>query len=133
MGLPQTRIPVSPAIPIAPAIPAYPLKPSRRPVVAPSGRSSFTVPVPVRRVSPDIPVKDRSLIHGNASVRVTVSVDAYGNVTDARPLDIHSSDEKLLSRHVVEAARLWRFEPARRRNGAPVASEAVVVFHFIGR
>jgi TonB family protein len=88
--------------------------------------------LPLRQISPHISPDDRSLIHGNVSVRVTVSVDPHGSVTDAKPLDIQSPEEKLLAPYAVQAAKLWRFDPARR-GGAPVASETVIVFHFGGR
>jgi protein TonB len=126
-GLPQTIIPGSSVRPAAPVVVTPPVAPA-----AADRTLTYSSPVPIRRANPEITPAVRSLIHDNVSVRITVDVDAEGNVTDARPLDARSFDERLLARHAVQAARLWRFEPARR-DGAPVPGETVVVFDFGGR
>jgi hypothetical protein len=89
----------------------------------------FSAAVPITRASPVLSPAARSAIRQEVSLRVAVEVDSEGRVTGARPLDTANPVEKLLAPLAVEAARLWRFSPARR-NGAAVASETVVGFQF---
>jgi len=50
-------------------------------------------------------------------------------VIEGRPVGATNPTQKLLSADAVQAAMLWRFEPARK-NGRPVASETVLKFDF---
>jgi hypothetical protein len=90
---------------------------------------TFSAAAPIARVSPVVSPATRSAIRESVSIRVAIQVDPEGKVTGARPVDATDPIEKLLAQPAVQAARLWRFDPARR-NGAPVASETVVVFQF---
>jgi protein TonB len=90
---------------------------------------SYVAPIPVRKVSPTVPVGLRSLIQDGTSVEVKVMIDAEGEVIRATPVDASSAGRKLLSPSAVQAAMLWRFEPARR-NGQPVGSETTLTFSF---
>jgi TonB family protein len=58
---------------------------------------------------------------------VRVSIDQKGVVQDADLLTKGIDDH--LARSVVEAAKRWRFEPARM-DDQPVASNLVVRFQF---
>lgn len=90
---------------------------------------TFSAPVPLKRVMPAIAPSTRSLIRDEVSVRVAINVDPQGKVTDAHSVQAESGVARMLAAPAVQAAKLWQFEPARR-DGAPVAGEAVVVFHF---
>jgi hypothetical protein len=90
---------------------------------------TFSTAVPVKRFSPAIPLSLRSSIRNEVTVRIKVAVDQTGKVTGADPTETKDGFEKLLAPLAIQAVKLWQFEPARR-NGAPVASETVVVFHF---
>jgi TonB family protein len=60
-------------------------------------------------------------------VSVRVAIDQKGVVREADLLT--KGIDGQLGRSAVEAARRWRFEPARDGNG-PVASNLVVKFRF---
>jgi len=90
---------------------------------------TFSTAVPIKRFSPAIPLSLRSSIRNEVTVRIKVAVDPTGKVTGADPTETKDGFEKLLAPLATQAVKLWQFEPARR-NGAPVASETVVVFHF---
>jgi TonB family protein len=99
------------------------------PIAADAPPLTFSAAAPIARVSPVVPQAARSAIHDGVSIRVAVEVDREGKVTGARPVDATDPIEKLLVPTAVRAARLWRFDPARR-DGTPVPSETVVVFQF---
>jgi TonB family protein len=60
------------------------------------------------------------------TILIRLKVDAEGSVRDAR---IVKGGDAALERAALDAAKLWRFNPALR-NGAPVASEFTIPFHF---
>ncbi len=65
----------------------------------------------VRRVMPQVSPSARRTIQGKIKVRVKVDVDAAGNVEKAK---IESAGpSKYFSRVALEAARGWKFSPAR--------------------
>jgi hypothetical protein len=113
------------------------LAPSRPPVRLPppaqaAGTVSYDAPVPLRKVSPAVPTNLRSLIQEDTSLEVEVRIDAEGKVLSATPLNAANSSQKLVSSSAVQAALLWRFEPARR-NQQPVPSVTVLRFDFARR
>jgi outer membrane biosynthesis protein TonB len=58
-----------------------------------------------------------------------VEIDASGRVIGATPEGSLTATQKLLARQAVQAARLWRFQPARK-NGEAVESESLLRFDF---
>jgi outer membrane biosynthesis protein TonB len=90
---------------------------------------SFVAAIPVKKVTPALPPRLRSLIHESVSIEVAVRIDVGGKVIEAKAIRATSTSQKLLSADAVQAAMLWRFEPARK-NGNPVASETVLKFDF---
>jgi TonB family protein len=76
---------------------------------------------------PDVPETAVDTIQGHFTTRIRVRVDAQGNVADA------SIDSQGPSRYfagfAVDAARNWKFRPARVR-GRAVASEWLLEFQF---
>jgi periplasmic protein TonB len=81
----------------------------------------FTPPRPIRQVQPHVAVMEPT------SVAVRVAIDYKGNVWDAEMLtkDVDSK----LGLSAIQAAKRWRFEPARM-DDKPVASDVVVRFRF---
>jgi len=65
-------------------------------------------------------------VRGNVSLRVLV--DENGTPTDVK---VERGTRSDLNQAAVEAARQWRFEPARK-GGKPVRSYATVQFSFEG-
>jgi outer membrane biosynthesis protein TonB len=57
-----------------------------------------------------------------------VHIDKQGKVSDARILEEEDAP-KLVIPYVLQAARVWQFEPARR-DGTPVESDTVILFRF---
>jgi protein TonB len=64
----------------------------------------------VERAMPQVSPGAQRTIHGKIKVRVTVEVDAAGNVTAARLKEAGSSS--YFARAALEAARRWKFAPA---------------------
>jgi TonB family protein len=68
----------------------------------------------VQRAMPQVSPGAQRTIHGKIKVRVTVEVDAAGNVTEARLKESGSSS--YFARAALEAARRWKFAPAHDEN-----------------
>jgi TonB family protein len=69
-------------------------------------------------------------INGTIPIDVRVRIDAEGRVTAAAPVVKQPSGlHAYLAGRAVEAARLWRFEPARE-NGKPVPGSETIHFVF---
>ncbi len=79
---------------------------------------AYTPAIPVRKVAPPA-------APDGGEVDVKVFIDASGNVSRAQVLTKTSP----LAAAALEAARQWRFDPARRRD-QPAASEMLLHFHF---
>ncbi|MGD0939805.1 MAG: TonB family protein [Terracidiphilus sp.] len=94
------------------------------PVPAPAHASNAAV---VEQVLPDLLPKAVSSIHGQFVVKVRVSVDPTGAVSDA---DFDSEGpSKYFAKAALEAAKRWRFKPAEV-GGEAVASAWVLEFRF---
>lgn len=66
------------------------------------------------QVLPEITDKARGTVHGTVVIRVRISIDASGNVTDATLLPTSSH---FLGKLSVEASKKWHFAPSE--NGTP--------------
>jgi TonB family protein len=71
----------------------------------------------VRQVMPQVSPSARRTIQGTIKVRVRVEVDAAGNVAKTK-LEL-SGPSKYFSRVAMEAAREWKFAPARADESGP--------------
>jgi len=71
----------------------------------------------VRQVMPQVSPSARRTIQGTIKVRVRVEVDAAGNVAKTK-LEL-SGPSKYFSRVAMEAAREWKFVPARADESGP--------------
>jgi TonB family protein len=95
--------------PVPQSAPAQPAAESQAPAqpASPAANSSAEV---LHQVLPDPSVSARNTIHGRIKVRVQVTVDRAGNVSNARFLS--SGPSKYFSRLAMEAAQQWKFRPA---------------------
>ena len=83
----------------------------------------------IRALRPKVPVKIKSTITSDNTVEVRVRIDESGRVIGATPVSASGPIATSLVRCAVDAARRWRFRPARQ-NGKPVRSERVLEFLF---
>lgn len=89
----------------------------------------YETAVPIREISPTVPTDLNSSLSEPISIEVQVEIDTAGKVVSAAPIGNLTAVQKLLASRAVDAARLWRFEPARK-NGDPVESESLLKFDF---
>ncbi len=102
----------------APAVPTQPVKDD----------VLYEAPVAIQRVSPAYPADVRALVSRETIVEVAVTIDETGTVTGARAIPRNNVGSYLL-KAAADAARLWRFQPARRNHEA-VPSESRLRFVF---
>jgi hypothetical protein len=112
---------------------ANPPAPTPAPGAAPSpapGIARVAQPKPIYRAPPVIEAGIRSRIKGTISIDVRVQIDVRGHVVSATPVTRQRSGlDRYLAGRAVQAARLWRFEPARL-NGKAVAGTQIINFVF---
>ena len=92
--------------------------------VAEAGHANFEGAV-AERVLPQISPGALHSIRGRIKIQVKVDVDETGDVTLARLKS--SGPSRYFARQALEAARGWKFKPARA-NGQAVASQWIVQF-----
>jgi len=89
-----------------------------------------TEPKAIHRVPPTIAAGIRPRITGTIAIDVRVRIDAQGRVISATPVvNPQQGLATYLSKSAVQAARLWRFEPARE-NGKAVPGAQTIHFVF---
>jgi Gram-negative bacterial TonB protein C-terminal len=92
-----------------------------------------SAPVSLFPVSPVLSSNVRALIHKRFEVTVTVKVDTSGRVTDATAVVASANSLGVLGDFIraaaINAARLWRFEPARA-NQHSVPGTCDIKFEF---
>jgi TonB family protein len=79
------------------------------------------------RVSPDVPESATKTIHGTIDVKVKVSVDSNGTVSNAS-FD-SPGHSRYFANQALAAAGKWRFTPPHV-NGAAVSSQWILHFRF---
>lgn len=84
-------------------------------------------PVPLKRVTPIYPVEAR-VREIEGYVILEVVIDEEGNMVG--PIRVKESTP-LLDAAAIDALKLWRFSPARDRNGNPVRVILDVPLHFV--
>lgn len=104
-------------------------KPAAAAAPQPAGEArGVAVPGEVaQQVMPDVLPKARASIQGSVKLGVKVRVDATGKVVDALPAPAGPS--KYFLKVALEAARRWKFRPARAGD-QNVASEWLLRFEF---
>ncbi|MBI3131896.1 MAG: energy transducer TonB [Acidobacteria bacterium] len=101
-----------------------PLKPAPKAVLKAVPAPASQAPVPVKTVTPPYPpLAKAAKVQG--AVTVVIKVDAKGVPVKATVLE----GPTLLRASALEAAKDWRFRPARH-GSEPVASEFVATFQF---
>jgi hypothetical protein len=108
--LPQQPSPVTPSQPSASVIVRY------QPAVA------------IAKAAPAFPPELRPFALKLKVIEVKVSIDKTGNVSKAEAIPQKNVNQFLVN-SAVNAARLWRFQPAQRDN-QPISSESVLQFVF---
>jgi hypothetical protein len=94
-----------------------------------SGTARITQPKAIYKAPPVVAAGIRSRIKGTIAIDVRVQIDTRGRVVSATAVTKqHSGLDQYLAGRAVQAARLWRFEPARE-NGKAV--EGTQVIHFV--
>jgi hypothetical protein len=99
---------------------------STAPPQRPAAPSSYIPPRPISKAAPKFPVELKTHVTKPHLVEVRVSIDEHGRVTHADAVPQKGITEFFVEA-TVSAARLWRFEPARRDN-QPVPSEMTLQF-----
>jgi TonB family protein len=91
-------------------------------------KANYVEPRPIRSVEPYVFRSMRKLLPPGARVKVKVQIDEQGKVIRAEPVADGSADA-FLTNLSLDAARKWRFTPARRDN-KKVESEVTLEFRF---
>jgi protein TonB len=92
--------------------------------------AQITQPKAIYKAPPLVAAGIRPRIKGTIPIDVRVHIDANGRVVSAAPVTKHYSGlDQYLAGRAVQAARLWRFEPARE-NGKAVAGTQIIHFVF---
>jgi TonB family protein len=120
----RTPTQVQPLFPEPPRTNPIPVSPQ----MSPSG-PALLPPVPATQVRPDFPRHLVSQLTEPVRIRVKLSVDEKGRVTSAESLTQGDRLVEALSALARDAARRWRFAPARI-GSREVAGETVVEFEF---
>lgn len=102
---------------------------SAAPPVSEATPVRYETAVVIREIRPTVPTDLNSSLSEPVSIEVQVEIDTAGKVVSATPIGNLTAVQKLLASKAVDAARLWRFEPARK-NGDPVESESLLKFDF---
>lgn len=115
----QIPAPVPPAAPQVAHAPAAP---------APN-ETHLIQPKPVFRAPPVVAAGIRPRIKGSVPIDVRVHIDEHGKVVSATPVTkLHDGIEEYLGGRAVQAAKQWRFEPARENGKAVQGSQTI---HFV--
>ncbi len=96
-------------------------------VAAPAPQTPDTKGAVAERVVPDVPRSASRTINGKIKVRIRLSVDANGEVSDAKFESAGSS--KYFANLAMQAARQWKFKPPQA-GGQPQASVWNLHFQF---
>lgn len=104
--------------------------PPRPPASAEDETVAIDIPAEaIRAQRPVVPPNVKSAITSDNVVNVRVVIDESGKVTAATVASINGRMASSLTRYAVQAARAWRFKPARQ-NGKAVRSDKVLQFLF---
>ncbi len=92
------------------------------------------LPEPLTEIHPNIPAGIRARIRDRVVIPVDVKVTASGRVTSAAAHGGSSDDGlyRYLADRAAQAARQWRFSPARSKSGKAVPAARTVYFVFRG-
>jgi len=130
VGVKFSRHPVSPPTPSTPAM-GQPSasSPEASPIPAPESQNTSrnSHGSVQQKVMPEVSRGAQNTITGHIKVSVQVSVDAAGDVTQAK--FISEGPSKYFAQRAIAAARSWKFKPPQV-NGQAAASEWILRFQF---
>jgi TonB family protein len=86
-------------------------------------------PRAISKVMPILPADAKNLRGSGMEVAVQVKIDPEGRVVEATVRDARTTAANFLGQLAVDAARQWRFEPARRGN-RKVYADMILRFRF---
>lgn len=101
----------------------------RSPLSQQENASGFASAEAIRALRPSLPADIQSSITSDNVVEVRVQIDKSGEVIDATAISARGPVATSLVRYSLDAARRWRFQPARN-HGNPVPSNKVLEFLF---
>jgi TonB family protein len=110
-----------------PANPPAAQSPAPFPDKAKSTTTGTTQGSVLQQILPAVSRGAQNTIHGKIKVSVQVSVDASGNVSEARL--ISPGPSRYFANHALAAARSWKFK-APVTDGRPALSEWLLRFQF---
>ena len=125
IALPNPQLPSAPSAP-APVTEAAVAQNKAPDKAAPS--SVMTPAVATEQVMPHVPETAKALLLSARTIEVTVNIDENGKVLKAEAPPANRADSVLVAA-AIEAARRWKFHPARLNN-KPISSEMIVKFNF---
>jgi hypothetical protein len=127
-GPPPMQPPIQPPVqpPPAQAPQASTAAANPDPPRLPAVTHSYIPARPITKADPQFPVELKTHVTKPHLVEVKVNIDQHGKVTRAEAIPQKGISEFFVAA-TVAAARLWRFEPARRDN-QPVPSEMTLQF-----
>jgi TonB family protein len=97
----------------SPAPLATPIQAAVSPSARPGKKAAMIAPKPIREVAPVAADSIRNRIDDEIPVYVTMRIGANGVVTGAEAAKGSDGIQAYLSQRALEAARQWRFRPAR--------------------
>jgi hypothetical protein len=112
------------------AAPKEPEPPPVRPAPSLEPAQPAVPPTPVHRIQPVVPEGIRNRISTQIVLPVIVEINAAGRVTRAVTSKGSDGLTRYLGERATEAARGWRFRPARSKAGEPVPSTTTLYFSF---
>ena len=122
-----TQAPIPPP-PTPKGTPQQPAPAAAAPQQATPAVVTYEPPVPLVKVTPSFPREIHELSAKQTLVQVKVSIDENGKVVQAKAIPLDNVSIYLLNA-ATNAARLWKFQPARR-NHETIPSEMTVQFLF---
>lgn len=130
------QVPAAPVEPPAPpAAAASDATPSNQspPPEAPAADARVAVQAePIDRVEPKVPEGVRARISGRMEIPLRVAIDRAGRVTSVQSPRQGDSLYQFVALAAIKAARQTRFQPAKAKDGKPVASTRTIVYTVDG-
>ena len=89
----------------------------------------YEPPAIARRVTPSYPPSLKNVVVAPTTVQVKVGIDESGNAVTVDAVPQEKPAPPLIVKSALDAARMWKFKPARRNNKT-IPSEMILEFRF---